>query len=96
MSGYSDSERLDFIKGAINIYEKIRGKVETGEFISMNRDRKEMLSMKEAKGGRPSRWFHKGYIVGTIATKVTLYSCMKHNISKMVKKNRENDKMIVI
>ena len=47
ISGYNEKERFNYIKGAIDRYEN-------GDFISLNRDRKEIQKVKDSKGGGPA------------------------------------------
>ena len=61
VSGYSEKERFDSIRGAVSRQEEMRRMVSEGEIPSLHRTRKEILQCKARKSGiLASTWFLKG------------------------------------
>ena len=51
ISGYSQKERYEAIRGAIMRQEEMRRKLERGEIKSLHRDRRDIVISKEKRDG---------------------------------------------
>ena len=61
ISGYSENERFDAIRGAVTRQEEMKRLVSTGDIASLHRSRNEILRSKSKKSGiLASTWFLKG------------------------------------
>ena len=60
VSGYSEEERYNTIKGAIVRWEEMNNRVQSGEIESLNRFREQILSLKVTKMVWPNTWYLKG------------------------------------
>ena len=67
ISGYSNRERLDAIRGAVMRFEEMCKKVDDGVIKSLHRDREEIIRSKILKGGySASTWYLKNDTSATI------------------------------
>ena len=67
LSGYSDRERYEAIRGPTMRFEEMKNQVDTGTIKSLHRDRKEILRSKVLKGGHSAAtWYLKGDTSSTI------------------------------
>ena len=67
VSGYSNRERFDAIRGAVMRYEEMCNRVDNGIIKSLHRDRKEIIRSKVLKGGYcASTWYLKNDTSSTI------------------------------
>ena len=83
VSGYSEKDRFETIRGAHMRYQEMRSKVEKGEIQSLNRQKKEIQKMKEDKGGLTAgSWFLKGNIRRVMTCKPTPNGQLAVNLKK--------------
>ena len=67
ISGYSQKERYEAIRGAVMRQEEMKRKLEQGEIQSLHRGRREIQASKERKGGlQASTWYLRGQTARTV------------------------------
>ena len=89
LSGYSQSYRLNTIKGAIERMVEVRENVRTGIWKSQYRSRDEIYKAKQLKGGNSAAtWFLKGDTTGT----VTCCATPNSELQKLIKDNLNTEK----
>ena len=96
VSGYSETERYNLIKGAHLRFLEMKELVRTGAIPSLNRNRKQIIQSKIDKKNWPNTWFLRGSTVGTVSCQVTPNSNLKKSLSKRINTNREGGTLQVI
>ena len=97
VSGYSEEERYNTIKGAIIRWEEMINRVNSGEMESLNRSRKQILDSKVSRKVWPNTWYLKGLIISTLNCVVTPGSRLKSMLSKSINdSNKEQNRVLII
>ena len=89
LSGYSEKERYNNIKGAVTRHREMIREVETGERHSLYRTRDQILTAKDLKGGlSAASWFLGGETRSVISCHATPGGILADKIRKAVGVNR--------
>ena len=88
ISGYSEKERFETIRGACMRFKEMRRKVDEGEIPSINRKKEEIIAMKIKKGGLTvGSW----YLSGEVNKVITCQATPGGILAKHLKKNLNSD-----
>ena len=72
ISGYSEKERLNFIKGALTRHREMLDEVNRGERVLLFRERKHIEEAKDLKGGlSAASWYLGGQVKTTVSCQAT-------------------------
>ena len=96
MSGYSEEEMYNTIKGAIVQWEEMVSRVESGDIESLNISREQILESKVSQMVWPSTWYLKGSIISTLSCVVTPGSKLQTMLSKSVNSQECDSRVIII
>ena len=85
LSGYSEKERYEAIRGSVMRQEEMKRKVEMGEIVSLHRDRKQIIASKERKGGfQASTWYLQGSTSRTVRVDPTPGGILCKEVNKIL------------
>ena len=84
ISGYTQKERYNTVKGAVQRYRQIRDMVTKGEKISIYRSGEEIRDKKSMSKCWSNTWFLKGNVCNTVSCPVTPGGVLKRNLTKVV------------
>ena len=98
ISGYSEYERYNAIKGAIQRHREMMREIEDGKRSSLFRDKNEIMEAKKARMIWLNTWFLKGDTIGTVSCPTTPGGKLKEIINSAVNRERNNSdgKLLIV
>ena len=97
ISGYSEKERFNFIKGAVIRHRAMKDEIKSGLRDSMYRKREQILLAKDKKGGIcAATWFLGGNVESTISCQATPGSVLVNLLKKKVGTTAKGNKRLVV
>ena len=97
ISGYSEKERLNNIRGAVQRHREMKREVQNGERDSLYRRREQIVQSKDIKGGLcAASWFLGKDVKSVITCQATPGSKLAEKIRKEVGLSSDGSRSLVM
>ena len=96
MSGYSQRERHNTIKGAIERFNQMRKDVKDGNRECMYRSGEQIKKHKAEKKDWPNTWFLQGQVTNTVSCPVTPGATLKRSLNSQINAGKSDQRTKII